>query len=231
MKTSRNQNIPILPLLRSLSGYTAESSTSRRHRFTLIELLVVIAIIALLVAMLLPAVGGVRDMAKKTKARNQIQALVLAVKQFKTTYGLMPGWDNEGTEDLIGTVDTELSEDQYDILVQILSKLDYTDAPNVANKSDLTNERNIVFLGVPNDFASKGYVDPWGNRFVVLMDRNYDRKIDETYPGGNPEVAIDLNGDGDTTDIWHKQVAVYSFGPDGKDGTTEQKSDNLYSWK
>ena len=50
---------------------------SRRKAFTIVELLVVIAIIALLVSILLPAIGKARDQAKLTQSLSNLKTLGL----------------------------------------------------------------------------------------------------------------------------------------------------------
>jgi len=51
---------------------------SKRIGFTLIELLVVIAIIALLMAVLIPAMNGAREHGKRAVCLNNLKSLVLA---------------------------------------------------------------------------------------------------------------------------------------------------------
>ncbi|HCE45211.1 MAG TPA: hypothetical protein DET40_16855 [Lentisphaeria bacterium] len=202
----------------------------KRKNFTIIELLVVIAIIAILAGLLLPAIGGVRNKAKKTKAKAQCNSIVMAIKNYESTYGLLPWTDGnsnnpagDGTNDDAVWYGTGSQPDYYNTLMEILTCTDGPDADSVVvglpAGNNNGNARGIRFLDVPENYTTVGFVDPWGNKFGIAMDLTYSNMINFNGDSDENTATATIGGVSGVKDL-NLTVAVWSFGPGTKgDGT------------
>lgn len=94
---------------------------SARFAFTLIELLVVIAIIALLMALLLPAIQKVREAANKMQCASNLRQIATAAHHFHNDYNRLPAGS-------LTDVGPPYRAQQLSCLVQLLP---YLEADNV----------------------------------------------------------------------------------------------------
>lgn len=69
-------------------------ATCRRTGVTLVELLVTIALIAILAALLTPALSIAREAARKTSCANNLSSITKAVIAYDATNRQLPGWRN-----------------------------------------------------------------------------------------------------------------------------------------
>ncbi len=186
---------------------------NRKH-FTLTELLMAIGIITILAAIAIPtSISAIRK-AERAKAQSEMTTLLEALKNYETTYGVLPvkqllGDNNDG--EVPRDADPENDTDTYTSLIKILQ------GQTVELSGKKLNPRKIKFLDVQENKEGV-YFDPWYQKYHIVLDGNYDGKIDLT--GGDKIPGL---GDGGTI---HQTIIIWSEGPDGK---KDDVADNLYS--
>lgn len=214
-----------------------------KHRyFTLVELLTVIAVIAILAGIAIPVVVGMQSKGRETSARADMNAIKMALTQFKSDYSVWPQVSPDAT--LTGSGDLLIetpfapasslakSEEAYDNLTEALTwnKVDST-SPATPD-STFGNLKKRRYLDPPAKTVETknpktGYykLDPWGRRYNIALDWNYNGKIDlsttNTF-GGESSAIIG-------------QILVYSYGTAEPDASDSSKTDDteafLCSWK
>lgn len=117
--------------------------------FTLIELLVVIAIIGILAGLLMPAVMGAKNQARKAKAKTDAKQLEMALKAILTDYREWPAG--------VGGPSTA-SKDVNNAVIGFL------------NGTDPANDKKVCYMEF--DKASTngaGFADPWKQLYKYAL--------------------------------------------------------------
>jgi type II secretory pathway pseudopilin PulG len=134
-----------------------------------------VAVISILIAIIIPAIGGAQNSAKRAKTRVQFSQWSAAIEQFRQEYGYYPNFSLFADE----AISSELQTQQF---VQTLtgrqvSGIPMTNVGEVPGGLGLTagNTKRIMFCSFGTDDLSGGNLlqDSFGNTsIVVLMDKN-----------------------------------------------------------
>ena len=206
-----------------------------RRYFTLVELLTVIAVIAILAGIAVPVVIGMQSKGKETSARADMNAIKLALTQFKADYSVFPVAQPSPAADTLlkaafKSGDTNNDTDN-DAMIAELTTIQTTPGTNDVPQ-DVTsftyNKKKRKYLDAPAKpvvpaVGSKGFMklDPWGRRYNIALDTDYNKKLVLT----NTFLGLESS---DPNETIVGDVAVYSY------GTAEEPGDVdafLYSWK
>ena len=217
-----------------------------RAAFTLIELLTVIAIIAILMGLLMAALGGAKDQARRADAAATVRNIVNSCKSYYNDYGKYPPVSNTPGnlysfgDSAKGTFANKNS-DLFDVLRAISRGKNVSHALNKRQQKyfespkakDPKNPRSGFIDGSEFTTGTQGaLMDPWGTQYCILLDAT-----------GNDEIAqTDIQTYYQDMDILRFSAVAFCLGKDGERGGkgyigkyrktgSSEAPDDIVSWQ
>jgi prepilin-type N-terminal cleavage/methylation domain-containing protein len=184
---------------------------SRTHRgFTLIELLSVIGIIAVLVALLFPAIKSALIKAEVTRAQSGISNLSTALRAYYTEYGKWPVTDTAYSSYIIDQNFVALLGGANPATPPIPTGYTYNNYSGnfgpIGTAIFNGNPRGIHFLDFKASDLDVGgtYIDPWKHPYYVRFDYTYADLVEDPFTGNGSALKTNLSAG----------FLIWSSGPD-----------------
>lgn len=232
-----------------------------RAAFTLIELLVVIAIIAILAAMLLPAIQRAKVAAQVNATKADMQNLGIAIKKYEADYNgrfPAPGVPTGLQDVTYGYTGTSIPNqlvipNNRDVVAVLMNLEKFGDGTTTTNAGKVFNPRGLVTWdskkAADNNSGGIGpdgnLRDPWGNQIIISLDTSMNDRVRDAFYGANL-VSQNTGSTGfyalsNPSNIVNQfelsaQYMIWSRGPDGQLLNTEKANkgvnrDNVLSWQ
>jgi prepilin-type N-terminal cleavage/methylation domain-containing protein len=189
--------------------------------FTLIELLVVIAIIAILIALLLPAVQKVREAANRITCTNNLKQIGLAIHMYTDTTGTVPQvWVQQYSGP--GRANPRSTASMFYFLLPYLEQEAIFRAgvlpnPSLRHSGQAVNDKLIKTYLCPSDPTNPSNMDDGGFSYVP----NYLAPPTGTNPSGaSPFLGLDGRTMGATGICYAGNILVFDPNPLESFGTS-----------
>ena len=145
---------------KSKNGALSMTSKLIARGFSLIEVLVTIALIALLIALLLPAVQNARDAAQRVQCQNNLRQIGIGLQNYHTAHSVYPLRFNEKNSSLhvllLPYVEQSVLYNNINFSVPLLySNVSWSDMPD-ATFNTVANTKLSMFI-CPSDSAGSRY--------------------------------------------------------------------------
>lgn len=217
----------------------------KKRYFTLVELLTVIAIIAVLAGIAIPAVGIAKQKAKQTQARVDINSIEMALSEYEKdrgTFRALPNFgslpDTNNDKRLVNPFGSRNANRYYDAIMEVLTFTPVAGSTVTSSTGLIQGSGNLVNFNTkrkqylkpaktivadlqnnPNATPSEFLIlDPWGRRYNIAFDNNFNGYIDDANGfGGITQANTRINA----------KVMIFSYGSEKED----RVKNYVCSWK
>ena len=198
-----------------------EVAHSPRAAFTLVELLAVMAVIALLVGILYPTLRSIRDGAKKSQAKSDVQKLETAFQQYYNEYGKWPDTTGRTWNDYTSMLNG--NRKPYD-------------GGAATAWATANNPRGIKFMDFEKkqiDPANGNFLDPWGTPYNFVIDNGQTPipNIASWQDTFSSDGLTETPSSPGPAKFVPKPYFIYSYGPNKiNDGGRAPQWDDVTNW-